>query len=327
MSDEKPAKKPRGRRRKKDAEPAAEEQPERDEPTPSEKSGGEDEATPEATGSEVEQAEATPETVDADAEAADAETEAAETDDAEGADAERDEAETRAEGDEAETRAEGDEAETAAEGDEAETAAAAPEGESDEVEPDGDAGAVEPGEDSDDAQSGEAEADRPKRRRRGAAETTTSSSKSKVEQARPAPRDEQGAVHVRAQAKYVRSAPRKARLVMDHIRGKRVADARAILRHTPRAAAADISKLLESAVANAENNFELDPDDLRIGRAYVDEGPTIKRYRPRALGRATPINKRTSHMTISLTEAEPAGIGAGAAKSRRRKPARSGERG
>ena len=90
---------------------------------------------------------------------------------------------------------------------------------------------------------------------------------------------------------------------MDHIRGKEVGDARAILKHTPRAVAADISKLLESAVANAENNFELDPDDLKIGTAYVDEGPTIKRYRPRALGRATRINKRTSHMTITLTEA------------------------
>jgi len=116
--------------------------------------------------------------------------------------------------------------------------------------------------------------------------------------------DSSGAVAVRAQAKYVRSAPRKARLVMDHIRGKRVADARAILRHTPRAAATDIAKLLESAVANAENNFELDPGELKVGRAFVDEGPTIKRYRPRAQGRATPIHKRTSHMTIYLTESD-----------------------
>jgi large subunit ribosomal protein L22 len=121
------------------------------------------------------------------------------------------------------------------------------------------------------------------------------------EASREAPRDKAGAVAVRAQAKYVRSAPRKARLVMDHIRGKDVAQARAILRHTPRAAATDIAKLLESAVANAENNFELDAGDLKIGRAFVDEGPTIKRYRPRALGRATRINKRTSHMTITLT--------------------------
>ena len=118
-----------------------------------------------------------------------------------------------------------------------------------------------------------------------------------------APTNADGVVEVRATARFVRRAPRKARLVMDHIRGKSVADARALLAHTPRAAAADISKLLESAVANAENNFELDPDDLRIYRATVDEGPTIKRFRPRALGRATPIHKRTCHMTITLTEA------------------------
>ena len=144
-----------------------------------------------------------------------------------------------------------------------------------------------------------ADAPKPSRRerRRGAAETTTT----KREPARPAPRRPDGTVEVRAKAKYVRTAPRKARLVMDHIRGKNVGDARALLRHTPRAAATDISKLLESAVANAENNFELDPDELRIDRAFVDEGPTIKRFRPRAQGRATRINKRTSHMTITLT--------------------------
>ena len=136
------------------------------------------------------------------------------------------------------------------------------------------------------------------KRRRGSAETAAPKAR---EEAPEAPRDESGALAVRASAKYVRSAPRKARLVMDHIRGKDLADARAILRHTPRAVAADISKLLESAVANAENNFELDPDELRIARAVVDEGPTIKRYRPRAQGRATRINKRTSHMTITLT--------------------------
>ena len=137
-------------------------------------------------------------------------------------------------------------------------------------------------------------------RRRGAAETTTSKRRDPNE-ARPAPRAADGSVAVRAQAKYVRIAPRKARLVMDHVRGKNVGDARALLKHTPRAAASDISKLLESAVANAENNFELDPDELKVARAFVDEGPTIKRFRPRALGRATPIKKRTSHMTITLT--------------------------
>jgi ribosomal protein L22 len=116
-----------------------------------------------------------------------------------------------------------------------------------------------------------------------------------------APRREEGAVVVAARAKYVRSAPRKARLVMDHIRGKEVEQAQAILRHAPRAVSADILKLLNSAVANAESAYELGPDELRIKRAFVDEGPTIKRFRPRALGRATRINKRTSHMTIELT--------------------------
>jgi large subunit ribosomal protein L22 len=88
---------------------------------------------------------------------------------------------------------------------------------------------------------------------------------------------------------------------MDHIRGRPVEQARALLTHTPRAVSTDIIKLLDSAVANAESNYELAADELRIERAYVDEGPIIKRYRPRALGRATRINKRTSHMTIELT--------------------------
>jgi large subunit ribosomal protein L22 len=145
------------------------------------------------------------------------------------------------------------------------------------------------------------EASKPKRR--GSAETSAAKTKTK-EPAKEAPRDKSGAVAVAAHAKYIRSAPRKARLVIDHIRGKSISDARATLLHTPRAAAADISKLLESAIANAENNFELDPDDLYIGRATVDEGPTIKRFRPRAQGRATPIRKRTSHMSIILTTKE-----------------------
>jgi large subunit ribosomal protein L22 len=115
------------------------------------------------------------------------------------------------------------------------------------------------------------------------------------------PTNADGIVEVRASARFVRRAPRKVRLVMDHIRGKSIADARALLAHTPRAATTEVSKLLESAVANAENNFELDPDELRILRATADEGPTIKRFRPRALGRATPIHKRTSHLTITLT--------------------------
>jgi large subunit ribosomal protein L22 len=131
-------------------------------------------------------------------------------------------------------------------------------------------------------------------RRRGSAETGTRTRKT------PA-RGPDEAVLVRARARYVRSAPRKARLVMDHIRGKRVEQAQAILLHAPRAVSGDILKLLNSAVANAESAYELGPDELTIRRAFVDEGPTIKRFRPRALGRATKINKRTSHMTIELT--------------------------
>jgi ribosomal protein L22 len=113
-----------------------------------------------------------------------------------------------------------------------------------------------------------------------------------------------GALVVTARAKYVRSAPRKARLVMDHIRGKNVEQAQAILRHAPRAISEDILKLLKSAVANAESNYELGADELRIQRAFVDEGPTIKRYRPRARGRATRILQRTRHMTIEPTTTE-----------------------
>ena len=107
---------------------------------------------------------------------------------------------------------------------------------------------------------------------------------------------------VRAQAKYVRSSARKARLVCDHIRGKSVDEARAILALTPRAIARDWSKLLESAVANAEHNHELVGEDLYVKAVHADEGPTIKRFRPRAMGRATQIRKRTSHLTILLTQ-------------------------
>jgi ribosomal protein L22 len=106
---------------------------------------------------------------------------------------------------------------------------------------------------------------------------------------------------VRAQARYVRTSARKARMVCGHLRGKTVPEARAILAFTPREVARDWSKLLESAVANAENNHELIEDDLFVREAYADEGPTIKRFRPRAQGRATPIRKRTSHLTITLT--------------------------
>jgi ribosomal protein L22 len=149
------------------------------------------------------------------------------------------------------------------------------------------------------------EAPKPARRRRAAA-------KPKAEEpAEPAAEPARGANGggparpvVRAQAKYVRSSARKARLVCDHIRGKSVEDARAILAFTPRAVARDWSKLLESAVANAEHNHELDGEDLLVKAAHADEGPTLKRFRPRAMGRATPIRKRTSHLTILLTPKE-----------------------
>jgi len=138
-----------------------------------------------------------------------------------------------------------------------------------------------------------------RRRRRAAAEEPAEP----AEQPRR-PRREQAPgelVTVRAHAKYVRTSARKARLVCDHIRGKSVQEARAILAHTPRAVARDWSKLLESAVANAEHNHELVGEELRIHSVTADEGPTLKRFRPRAMGRATRIRKRTSHLTITLT--------------------------
>jgi ribosomal protein L22 len=153
--------------------------------------------------------------------------------------------------------------------------------------------------DGEDAPEAEPEQKR-SRRRRGSAETTTTAKRETV----AAPRDGEGRVAVRAQAKYVRCAPRKARLVVDHIRGRSVDDARAILATTPRAAARDVLKLLDSAIANAENNHELVADELRVGKVFVDEGPTLKRFQPRAQGRATRIRKRTSHMTILLTTKE-----------------------
>jgi len=151
----------------------------------------------------------------------------------------------------------------------------------------------------------EAPAPARRRRRRGGAGAETAE---EAPPAAPAPsrrrrgqRGERRDVVVRAQAKYVRSSARKARLVCDHIRGKSVEEARAILAHTSRAVARDWSKLLESAVANAENNHELVGEDLYIKAVHADEGPTIRRFRPRAMGRATRIRKRTSHLTILLT--------------------------
>ena len=105
----------------------------------------------------------------------------------------------------------------------------------------------------------------------------------------------------KATAKTVRIPARKARLVIDLIRGKNVAEAFGILKFTPRSGAYLIEKVLKSAVANAENNFDLDVEDLYVSGAYVNEGPTLKRFRPRAKGSASPINKRTSHITVVVS--------------------------
>ena len=107
---------------------------------------------------------------------------------------------------------------------------------------------------------------------------------------------------VRAQAKWVRTSARKARLVLDHIRGRSVPEARTVLAFSTRAAATDIEKVLRSAVANAEANHGLDGDDLVVEVAYADEGPTLKRWKPRARGRVNRIRKRTCHVTLVLAE-------------------------
>lgn len=109
-------------------------------------------------------------------------------------------------------------------------------------------------------------------------------------------------MQAKAVARTVRIAPRKARLVVDLIRGKQVGEAVAILKHTPKTASPVVEKLLNSAMANAEHNYEMDVNNLVVSQVFVDEGPTLKRFRPRAQGRASAINKRTSHITIVLTE-------------------------
>jgi large subunit ribosomal protein L22 len=116
--------------------------------------------------------------------------------------------------------------------------------------------------------------------------------------AKPAP------IVVRASSRYVRVAPRKARLIADQVRGLHIEKARALLQFSPRGAAHDIQKLIESAASNAENNHDLIADEMRVAEITVDEGPTLKRFRPRAQGRATPIHKRTSHIGVALSPEE-----------------------
>src|ERR671926_1093517 len=113
---------------------------------------------------------------------------------------------------------------------------------------------------------------------------------------------------VRAEAKWVRTSARKARLVTEHIRGRSVPEARTVLAFTPRAAAREVEKVLRSAVANAEANHGLDGDELYVSAAYVDEGPTLKRWRARARGRVARIRKRTCHITVRLAPAAQSGL-------------------
>ena len=109
---------------------------------------------------------------------------------------------------------------------------------------------------------------------------------------------------VRAKARYVRVAPRKARLVADQVRGLPVLEARSLLEFSPRGAARDIGRLIDSAAANAESNHDLVADELYVTDIRVDEGPVLRRWRARARGRATRIEKRTSHVSVALTPSE-----------------------
>jgi large subunit ribosomal protein L22 len=108
----------------------------------------------------------------------------------------------------------------------------------------------------------------------------------------------------KAVARWIRIAPRKVRLAADLVRGKRVSDALALLSFTPTHGARALTKVLQSALANAQRQGDVDVDMLVVSRAFVDQGPTVRRFLPRAMGRATRINKRTSHITLELKEAE-----------------------
>ncbi|MFC5754195.1 50S ribosomal protein L22 [Actinomadura rugatobispora] len=125
-------------------------------------------------------------------------------------------------------------------------------------------------------------------------------------------------MEARAQARFIRVTPRKARRVVDLIRGLPAAEAQAVLRFAPQAASEPVGKVLASAIANAEHNFKLDTDTLVVSKAYVDEGPTLKRFRPRAQGRAYRINKRTSHITVIVESRDEASTSGGGGKKQRR---------
>jgi ribosomal protein L22 len=141
--------------------------------------------------------------------------------------------------------------------------------------------------------------------KKGAGKKETSK-KAPAKKEAPAKKAKPAPLVVRASSRYVRVAPRKARLVADQVRGLQIEKARALLQFSPRGAAQDIGKVIESAASNAENNHDLVADEMRVAEITVDEGPTLRRFRPRALGRATPINKRTSHIAVALSPQEEA---------------------
>ena len=109
-------------------------------------------------------------------------------------------------------------------------------------------------------------------------------------------------MEAKAVAKYIRISPRKVRYVVDLVRGKKVNEALAILKFTPKVAAEAVEKAVKSAIANAEHNYEMDVDSLYVAQIFVDQGPTMKRFKPRAMGRADQIRKRTSHITVVVSE-------------------------
>jgi ribosomal protein L22 len=137
---------------------------------------------------------------------------------------------------------------------------------------------------------------------------------------------EQTRPEVKAAAKWVRISPRKARLVVEHIRGRTVPEARTVLAFTPRAAAREVEKLLKSAVANAEANHNLIGDDLVVSAAYVDEGPVFKRWRARARGRAARIRKRTCHITLKLSPTDEVAVTRAESAPAEEKPKRAPRR-
>jgi large subunit ribosomal protein L22 len=137
-------------------------------------------------------------------------------------------------------------------------------------------------------------------------EPTAGSTETAIQTRRPKKPVPEPLPGARAQARYSHMGPRKARRVIDLVRGMKASDALDVLRFDPHAASEDVYKVLASAMANAEHNEHLDRDSLWISEAFVDEGPTLKRFRPRAQGRAYRIRKRTSHITVAVESRESA---------------------